>query len=251
MIINSHRHATADEDMDFVTEIGNVDLWFEGKDGLDLYDATSGGSNTADEAAILRWEDKSGNNNHLTATSGIAPTRKADEQNGRDGVYFDGTEYMNLASVSTTGITDCIFMVFDSTNIGTSWRRAFERTSTAPQPYIGTSGNNYKPSIYFLYAANLVYSSTVQRLATYRYSWDITDSGNDTLKIAVDDDTEETASGNYGTEAQCTAGGLNRVGQSGGQGIDGTMFELIKFSFISTGNITTVRDELNRKYSHY
>lgn len=57
-----------------------------------LYDATSGGSLVAADGAVARWEDISGNGNHVTqATSGNRPLRRVGGRFGKDILQTNST----------------------------------------------------------------------------------------------------------------------------------------------------------------
>lgn len=74
-------------------------LWLDASDSTTLYDATTGGSLVAEDGAVARWEDKSGNARHATqATSGNRPLRKTSVQNSLDVLRFDGTDFMVTGS---------------------------------------------------------------------------------------------------------------------------------------------------------
>jgi hypothetical protein len=67
-------------------------LWLDASDSSTMFDATTGGSLVAAGGAVARWEDKSGNANHVTQTdSAMRPTRQTAVSNGRDIVRFDGS----------------------------------------------------------------------------------------------------------------------------------------------------------------
>lgn len=75
------------------TQITGLQLWLDASDASTLYDATSGGSLVAADGGVARWEDKSGNARHFTqSTAGSRPTRKTNQQNGRDTLLFDGSD---------------------------------------------------------------------------------------------------------------------------------------------------------------
>lgn len=65
-------------------------LWLDASDSSTLFDATLGGSLPAANAAVRRWQDKSGNNRHLTEAS-AAPLRRTALQNGLDGLEFNNS----------------------------------------------------------------------------------------------------------------------------------------------------------------
>jgi hypothetical protein len=57
-----------------------------------LYDATTGGSLVAADGAVARWEDISGNGNHVTqATSGNRPLRRVASRFGKDILQTNST----------------------------------------------------------------------------------------------------------------------------------------------------------------
>lgn len=71
-------------------EIQGCQLALDASIATSLYDATSGGSLVAADGVVKRWEDQSGNGYNVTeATNG--PQRKVATMNGRDTLYFDGT----------------------------------------------------------------------------------------------------------------------------------------------------------------
>lgn len=73
-------------------EIQGCQLALDASIPTSLYDATSGGSLVAADGAVARWEDQSGNGNHVTqATSGNRPLRKVAAKKGLDALLFDAT----------------------------------------------------------------------------------------------------------------------------------------------------------------
>jgi len=86
------------------SDITGLQLWLDASDASTLYDATTGGSLVAADASVARWEDKSGNDYHMTqATAGSRPARKTAIQGGLDVLRFDGTDdRMTLASSTST-----------------------------------------------------------------------------------------------------------------------------------------------------
>jgi hypothetical protein len=73
------------------TDIAGLQLWLDSTTGL--FDATSGGSAvTTDGSSVARWEDQSGNGNHVTqTTSNNRPILKTSIVNSRNVVRFDGS----------------------------------------------------------------------------------------------------------------------------------------------------------------
>lgn len=84
--------------------ITGLQLWLDASDASTLYDATTGGSLVAADGGVARWEDKSGNNYHMTqATAGSRPARKTAIQGGLDVLRLDGSDdFMSIASSTAT-----------------------------------------------------------------------------------------------------------------------------------------------------
>jgi hypothetical protein len=78
-------------------------LWLDGLDAGTMFDAVSGGSAVALNAAIARWQDKSGNANHATQSTVLSrPLRVT------GGVRFDGSNDSLTLAASLTA-TDYVF----------------------------------------------------------------------------------------------------------------------------------------------
>ena len=87
------------------TSITGLQAWYDASDASTLYDATTGGSLVAADGGVARWEDKSGNDYHMTqATAGARPLRKASVQNGLDGLRFDGSDDVMTVSGSASSL---------------------------------------------------------------------------------------------------------------------------------------------------
>lgn len=74
-------------------------LWLDASDSSTLFDATTGGSTPADAGSVKRWQDKSGNDRHVTEAT-VAPTRRTGVQNGKDIVRFAGSNKLAHSSSS-------------------------------------------------------------------------------------------------------------------------------------------------------
>lgn len=99
--------------------IANLEGWWDASDGSTLFDATSGGSPSAFDSDVARWEDKSGNDRHFTQDIGAnRPQRKEGAIGGQPAIYFDGNnDRLTNASNSSFnffhGATGgCAFVVF-------------------------------------------------------------------------------------------------------------------------------------------
>lgn len=88
----------------------NLVFWLDASDNTTLFDATTGGSNVAASGAVARWEDKSGNANHVTqSTANNRPTLLAADLNSLDGLDFDGT---NDSLGTSTAVANAPLTVF-------------------------------------------------------------------------------------------------------------------------------------------
>jgi hypothetical protein len=116
-VINPYQFAAAFSP----SNISGLKLWLDA--GVGLFDATTGGSAvTTDGTSVARWEDQSGNGNHVTqATSGQRPELKTNIQNGRDVIRFvaANSDFLRASSTVISGTTArTIFTVVKATNAG-------------------------------------------------------------------------------------------------------------------------------------
>jgi hypothetical protein len=96
-------------DFDQLTTSG----WWDLSDSSTLYDAVTGGSLVASDAAIARIEDKSGNARHWKqSTSDNRATRKVSEINGLDIARFDGTNDGYVLDSDLTFTSSTILIAF-------------------------------------------------------------------------------------------------------------------------------------------
>jgi len=180
------------------------DLWLDASDGSYLYDATSGGSNVVADASIARWEDRSGNAKHATqGTSGDRPLYKTGIIGGLDVVRFDGSsDDFDLVSI-TQAVPLHVFCVYDPASVGTGFRLLVDRTTGAPPyppaVYLGSSGANKKPSVYWG-ATTYVHGTAVSSVALVE--WRL---GTSQVGFRVSGGTESTTShSNTATSAWTT-----------------------------------------------
>lgn len=94
-----------------------LQVWMKNESGA--YDATSGGSAvTSDGSTVKRWEDQSGNSNHVT--EGTNPPVLKTGANGINGyavMRFDGTnDLLSKSSWSTSGSSWTLFVVWKSSD---------------------------------------------------------------------------------------------------------------------------------------
>lgn len=84
--------------------------WYDAGDPTTLFDASTGGSLVADGGLVARWEDKSGNGNHLTqSTSGKRPVYDADGFMALGGIILNGTSTTLATALAgvTLGVDAC------------------------------------------------------------------------------------------------------------------------------------------------
>lgn len=94
--------------------IPDLALWLDATTGL--FDATTGGNAvTANDGAVARWEDQSGNGRHATqSTANNRPLLKTSSQNSLNGIAFDGdNDEMSTPSFACT-VEFTIFVVVKS-----------------------------------------------------------------------------------------------------------------------------------------
>jgi hypothetical protein len=81
-------------------------LWLDASVSGSLYDATSGGSLVGSGGTVRRWEDQSGNGNHVTGSTG--PTRSVNSINNRDSLAFSSQiltrSTLNLSSATAASL---------------------------------------------------------------------------------------------------------------------------------------------------
>ena len=81
------------------SSVTGLDLWLDGNDPTTMYNASNAGANITDGGFIYRWEDKSGNANHVWPLLGIGsftqPQYKAGVTNGLGIVTMSNTVLSN------------------------------------------------------------------------------------------------------------------------------------------------------------
>ena len=103
--------------------------WWDSSDSDTLFDAVSGGGIVTDNNdPVARWEDKSGNGYHLTqSTASRQPLLKTNARNGRNSLYFDGSndQMVRTAADIASGVEECyvISVVQDDSALTSSSRR--------------------------------------------------------------------------------------------------------------------------------
>jgi hypothetical protein len=124
------------------SSISGLRLWLDSS--LGLYDATTGGSLvTTNSAAVRRWEDRSGNNFHATATSSSsAPTLFLNQVNARPALRFSGSQNFRLPVILNGSAATAFIVVTPSTeasNSGPLLGNMGSDSSSGHYPYQGGS----------------------------------------------------------------------------------------------------------------
>lgn len=107
-------------------QISGLAGWWDATVSSSLFSAVSGGSLPAADAAVMRWEDISGNGRHLTQPANVtnnAPIRKIADSNtaGKDSLFFDNSnDFLGLSTnvVTINGATLFIVHKRESDNNG-------------------------------------------------------------------------------------------------------------------------------------
>ena len=84
-------------------------LWLDASFASSLWDATSGGSQTASGGTVRRWEDLSGLANHVTGSTG--PTRSVASVNGLDSLAFSTQQLTRSALTISQASAASLFAV--------------------------------------------------------------------------------------------------------------------------------------------
>jgi len=92
----------------------NLILWLDADDTSTLNLDSSGN--------LLAWYDKSGQNSHATSSVNRYPSGNTAAINGRDGIYFNGSEDMTLSNMAHTRSNYTIFAIYKTKHSGTSER---------------------------------------------------------------------------------------------------------------------------------
>jgi hypothetical protein len=105
-VINPHRFFDP-------AKISGLAVWLDASDASTLFDATSGGSLPSNGSDVKRWEDKSGNGRHFTASSNV-PSRATTAVNSKDAVQFVGSTERIARTGGTFGAADIVDVFFVS-----------------------------------------------------------------------------------------------------------------------------------------
>lgn len=242
-----------------------LQLWLDASDSTTLFDATSGGSLPANGAAVARWQDKSGNANHMTqSTANNRPTRATSSLNGLDGLTFDGTNDSLFRSCNVYDTTVSVFAVasFDD--------------NTSRRPILDINTANVGANAYFTIEQN-TFSTVGSRYGMYGTgsatdSNLATSSGGKIFSLTADASsgnsitsnttyrvngqagtlTVRSGGGNYASATNLTGvaiGAYNNDGAGGVLWMKGKIYEILVYSTrLSATDITVVESYLSTKW---
>lgn len=226
----------------------NLSLWLDGSDRSSMFDATTGGSVVAADAAVGRWEDRSGNGRHATqGTFNNRPLLKTGILNGLSGLQFDNTNDSLSTATFTHTVDFTLFVVhrFTSATQG-SFARIVEHGANNGLTIANDGPNN----IYGVQYASTTISSvgvnynTSARILEYQ----VNNSATRTLGFRVNGGTEFTTT-RTGTPTTPTAFFINRFGGSEGFYSAQQVHEIVYYGRqLSAAERTAVRTYLNSKW---
>lgn len=175
-------------------------LWLDANDTSTIYDASSGGSLTADGGSVGRIEDKSGNARHATQSTSVnRPIRSSNT------ISFS-SKWLSVPT-SAFAANRCIVGVFNSAssvNISTGFINIRNSGSDNPELRFGSqsAGNNLQLYWASGYAVNAGYSVATNSVHSYAFTNDdsVDCYRNGTLDVSA------TRTGTWGTITEFSIG---------------------------------------------
>jgi len=121
--------------------ISGLQIWLDANDSTTLFDSDVGGNIVvSDNATIGRWEDKSGNNFHVTQSNvSFRPVLRTRIRNNRNVLRWDGAT--SLRSLSSVNLSDnwsnltCFAVIQKFSNGENSFGRVWERGTVIQRTY--------------------------------------------------------------------------------------------------------------------
>jgi hypothetical protein len=192
-------------------------LWLDAADASTIFDASSGGSLTADGGFVGRIEDKSGNARHSTqATSGDRPVRSGST------ISFSA-KWLSIPTAAFAA-NRCIVGVFNSSATGGASTGFINIRSSAgtdnPELRIGSGAAGNSLQFYWAagYAVNATYNVATSSVHAYSFTNDDSVScfRNGTLDVSATRAATwtsifEVSIGRYGATAQTRSGTLREL----------------------------------------
>ena len=128
-------YGTSPDKSIFPKTIGGLSLWLDANDSNTLFDSDTGGNIvTSDSASVGRWQDKSGNNRHLTQSIQTdRPLLKTLIKNKKNILRFDGSsDFLRLDSAFMYSAGSCsVFVVVALNGSAQAARRLISEGSSS------------------------------------------------------------------------------------------------------------------------
>jgi len=156
----------------------NLVLWLDAQDSSTLFSDVAGTTAATNNGRVARWNDKSGYSSHATnSTLSQQPVLQGSKFGGLSSLYFDvagyGGDDLRFVKVVTHAQTQDVWVVADTTGMGTSYRAVMTRYwvdsagNRGWTPYFGVN-TDYTPAVY-RGAIEAKWAATVQRAALFNW----------------------------------------------------------------------------------
>lgn len=228
--------------------ISGLQLWLDAADSATLFDSTSGGNLvTSDNAAVARWEDKSGNARHaIQATANARPLLKTAIKNFKNVLRFDGAnDFIDISSIQIPQ-PYTIFAAFIFRNNGSY---LLDKTNGTNRVAIGwnSSGSVQDNGKLFYYSGGNLAPQDSQSSASVNLI--LSASFNGELSF-MKKNGSQILSGNTGTAPIDSMRFANSFGLS--TPCNGDLYEILIYnSALSQPQIQSVEAYLNTKWAIY
>lgn len=220
--------------------------WYDAADRSTMFDATSGGNAAGADVGVGRWQDKSGQDNHLTqGTANNRPTLKESIKNGLSILRFDASnDSLNFATA--TGYTGAVslFAVCYETSL-----RCIAIGGVVQNTFFGTS---YSAGNQILWRNQSDTGMTVSDANPGRFvllAGVRSGTGANQSRIRRDGGVINSTGTISGT---IEAGSVGQRSSSGLQQSGGDLGEILIYNrAVSDGELSAIESALNRKWAIY
>jgi hypothetical protein len=228
--------------------IGGLKLWLDASDASTLFQNSNGTTvASADGDPVGYWGDKSGNSNHTIQADGTKkPLLKTSIQNSKNGVRPDG---VNDFLKSTTGGADGSYTLF-CVNIKRSGGRHMMVVSTGQE----VTG---KRRCLWHYDNSKIAFNGLSRDFSSTFSWDtgvtnIAQIKNTLSTVTITKNNSTPQQGSVTLVAHTATDIFIGCNNGTTENWNGDLCEIIYYNtIVSDGNISTISDYLNSKWSVY
>jgi hypothetical protein len=218
-------------------DISDLELWYDATDGDSVLNAVSPDTPATNGQTVRRWNDLSGNANHVNQTTGIEqPIYNTSEINSKPCVVFDGTNDQ-LEGGSITPGNATYFVVARRSSSATREDISDIRLPAQTQQVI------FLPdaSSFDMFAGTVLASSTVildaNFIGTAQFNGVLSLSRVNGVQVATGDVGSRPENGNF------------FLGSSNSKWLDGPIGEYLRYSrVLSTSEIAQVETYLSAKW---